>query len=118
MQTPLRITFRHMDPSPAAESRIREHVNRLERFHHRMTGCHVVVDAPPAHRNKGAPFDVRIDITIPGGNVHVSTERSSRAEYADVYVALRDAFETAQRALQSHLSEQRDDWRQQASLQH
>ena len=40
MQTPLRIAFRHMPPSPAVEARVREHVDRLERFHSRITGCH------------------------------------------------------------------------------
>ena len=43
MQTPLRIVFRHMPPSAAVEARIREHVDRLERFHSRITGCHVVI---------------------------------------------------------------------------
>jgi ribosome-associated translation inhibitor RaiA len=56
MQTPLRITFRHMRTSPAVEALVREHVERLERFHDRITGCHVVVEAPPAHRNKGADY--------------------------------------------------------------
>ena len=32
MQLPLQITFRHMDPSPAPEARIRELTARLEKF--------------------------------------------------------------------------------------
>jgi ribosome-associated translation inhibitor RaiA len=66
MQTPLRITFRHMDPSSAVEARIRDHMDRLERFHKRITGCHVIVEAPAGHRRHGAPYDITIDLTVPG----------------------------------------------------
>jgi ribosomal subunit interface protein len=98
MQTPLRITFRHMPSSPSVEARVRELVERLERFHDRITGCHVIVEAPPAHRNKGAPFDVKIDLTVPGGNIAVRSERAEHEEHTDVYVALRDAFDSVRAA--------------------
>lgn len=100
MQTPLRITFRHMPSSPAVEARIREHIDRLERFHDGITGCHVVIEAPPAHRNKGAPFDVKIDMTVPGREIAVRSERAENEAHTDVYVALRDAFDAARRLLQ------------------
>lgn len=109
MQTPLRITFRHMEPSPVVEARVREHVERLERFHGRITGCHVVVEAPPAHRHKGAPFDVKIDLTVPGSEIRVRSERTEHEAHMDVYVALRDAFDAAKRLLQDHAREHRGD---------
>ena len=109
MQTPLRITFRGMEPSPAVEARVREHVDRLERFHDGITGCHVIVAAPPAHRHKGAPFDVKIDLTVPGGTVAVRSERAEHEAHMDVYVALRDAFDSARRLLQDFAREHRGD---------
>ena len=109
MQTPLRITFRHLEPSPAVEARVREHVERLERFHGRITGCHVVVEAPPGHRHKGAPFDVKIDLTVPGRDICVRSERTEHEAHMDVYVALRDAFDAARRLLQGHAREHRGD---------
>jgi hypothetical protein len=63
--TPLQLTFRHLDRSPAVEARVRELVEHLERFHDRITGCHVVIDAPSAHRSKGAPYDVKVDLSYP-----------------------------------------------------
>jgi ribosomal subunit interface protein len=98
-----------MQSSPAVEARVHEHVERLERFHDRITGCHVVIEAPPAHRNKGAPFDVRIDLTVPGGEIAVRSERAEHEEHADVYVALRDAFDSARRLLQDYARERRGD---------
>lgn len=92
MQTPLRITFRHMDPSPAVEARIREHIDHLEHFHKSITGCHVIIEAPAAHHHKGAPFDVTIDLTIPGREFALRTGRSECEAHADVYVAIRNAF--------------------------
>lgn len=100
MQTPLRITFRHMEASPALEERIREHVVRLERFHRRITGCHVVVIAPAGRSQKGAPYDVRIEIMVPGREIVAHRESGGDAGHTDVYVALRDAFEAARRQLQ------------------
>lgn len=109
MQTPLRITFRHMEPSPAVEARVREHVGRLERFHSHITGCHVVVEAPPAHRHKGAPFGVKIDLTVPGAEIRVHSERAEHEAHMDVYVALRDAFDAAKRLLQDRARKCRGD---------
>jgi ribosomal subunit interface protein len=96
-----------MDSSPAVEARVREHVERLERFHDRITGCHVVIEAPPAHRSKGAAFDVKIDMTVPGGEIAVRSERAEHEAHRDVYVALRDAFDSARRLLQDNLRERR-----------
>jgi ribosomal subunit interface protein len=107
MQTPLQITFRHLQSSPAVEARVREYVERLERFHQRITGCQVIVEAPAAHRNKGAPFNVKIALSLPAAEINVHSERSDDAAHADVYVALRDAFDTVKRCLKDHAREHR-----------
>lgn len=109
MQTPLQITFRHMDSSPAVETRVRELAGRLEHFHDRITGCHVVIEGPSAHRHKGAPYTVRIDIVLPGGELYVNSERDAHKEHSDVYVALRDAFDAARRLLEDYAREKRGD---------
>jgi cold shock CspA family protein len=98
-----------MSPSAAVEARVREHVDRLERFHSRITGCHVVIEAPPAHRHKGAPFDVKIELTVPGGEIAVRSERAEHEAHMDVDVALRDAFDSARRRLQDYEREHRGD---------
>lgn len=107
MQTPLRVTFRHMPRSAAVEARVHEHVGRLERFHQRIIGCHVVIETPAGHRRKGAPFSVRIELALPGGEICVDTGRAEHEAHMDVYVALRDAFDAAKRRLQEHAREPR-----------
>jgi ribosome-associated translation inhibitor RaiA len=88
------------------EARVRRFAARLERFNDRIVGCSVVIEAPPAHHVKGAPFSVRIDITVPGREI---SARNDRAEHADIYAALRDAFDAVTRRLQDHAREQRGD---------
>jgi ribosomal subunit interface protein len=109
MQTPLQITFRHMDPSPAVEARIREHVDKLEKLFDRITACHVMIETPPAHKNKGAPFDVRIDLRVPGKEIYVHNQRNDHDEHADFYTALNHAFDCAKRKLHDYAHELRGD---------
>ena len=111
MQTPLRITFHHLQRSPAVEARVREHVERLERFHQRIIGCQVIVEAPAAHHHKGAPFNVKVALSLPGAEINVHSERTGNPAHADVYVALRDAFDIVKRCLKDHTREQRDSTR-------
>jgi ribosome-associated translation inhibitor RaiA len=98
MQTPLRITFRHMTNSPALESRIREHVDHLQRLHANLTGCDVVVTAPSDHRQQGAPFDVRINVTMPDRHLHVHNGAANPA-HGDAHAAVRDSFGALERMM-------------------
>jgi ribosomal subunit interface protein len=102
MLLPLQITFRHMDPSPALEARVRELSARLDRFYDSITSCRVVIEAPPAHKHKGGPFSVRIDVTLPGGEVFVHSDHETTGAHTDVYVALRDAFDDLRRQLEDY----------------
>ncbi len=63
-----------------------------------------MVEAPHRHHQHGVQFNVRIDITVPGGEVVVKRE-----PHTDIYVAIRDAFIAARRQLQSHAKRQRGD---------
>ncbi len=108
MQIPLQITFRHVDHSPAVEARARELVTWLERFHERIMGCHVVIEAPAAHRHKGASFNIKIDLTIPGERIAVRSGHLEGEQQVDIYGALRDAFDIARRRLQDYAQRRRE----------
>ena len=107
MQTPVQITFRGMDTSPAVEARIRDKVRKLETFHDRITSCRVVVEAPHRRHQKGKLFLVSIDVTVPGGELVVNTGKRFNHSHEDVYVALRDAFNAIRRQLEDHAREVR-----------
>lgn len=101
MQLPLQITFRGMEPSHVVEDRIRERAARLDRFHDHIMGCRVVVESPHRHKHQGALFHVRVDVTIPGHEIVVNREPAQHHAHEDVYVAVRDAFDAAQRQLEA-----------------
>jgi ribosomal subunit interface protein len=104
VQTELQIAFQDIPPSEAVETRIREKVAKLEQFHDRITSCRVVVAKPHRHGHKGTLYAVRIDLTIPGGaEIVVNRDPGLDHGHEDVYVAIRDAFDTARRQLQDHL---------------
>jgi ribosome-associated translation inhibitor RaiA len=120
MKLPTQITFRNMDSSPAVEARVRGEAEKLSEFYNSIMGCRVMVEIPHQHRQQGKRFHIRIDLTVPGGEIVVNHEPSLRgsirqngiekrkkerdvaAPHKDIYVAIRDAFKAARRRLQDY----------------
>lgn len=103
MQVPLQITFRNMESSEAVEANIRKRVDKINRHHTEMISCRVVIEAPLQHHRKGGLFKVRIDISCPAAKLEINRDPSSRhLAHEDVYVALRDAFNAADRKLEEY----------------
>ena len=102
MQTPLQITFRHMESSEPVETMIRDKVDWLETFSPHIIGCRVVVEPKGKHHEHGNLHDVRIDITVPGEEIAVTRESKEHTEYKDIHIAIRDAFDSARRRLQDY----------------
>src|SRR5687768_16897328 len=119
MENPLQITFRNMPASPAIEDTIREKAAKLDSYYDRVLGCHVVVEAPHRRHHKGKAYLVRIDLKVPRGELVINRARnrldaaklcdaesadtdlaeshqpSKHAAHEDIYVAIRDAFDSA-----------------------
>jgi cold shock CspA family protein len=130
MEIPLKITFHNMSPSKAVEATIREKAAKLNSFYNRIMSCRVTVEAPHRHHHKGKAFEVRVDLTVPGGELvinHASQrleavkgrlaersekvfaerhEPSKHSAHEDIYVAIRDAFNAAGRRLQDYARRQ------------
>lgn len=130
MEIPLQITFRNLPPSEAIEKNIRERTSKLASFYARIISCRVIVEAPHRHHHKGKAYEVRIDLAVPGEEIvitHAPTrlsamklnesegfeekfaethQPSKHAAHADVYVAIRDAFNAAGRQLQDYARRQ------------
>lgn len=100
MTIPVQVTFRDVDSSPAVEAAIREHAAKFERFHGRITGCHVTVESPHHRGHQGRLYNVRIEIVIPGGTINATHSHGKDRAHEDVYVAIRDAFNAAARQLE------------------
>ena len=104
MQVPLQITVRGVPHSPVLDARIRDKVAKLEEFHPRITSCHVAVEESAKHHHQGRQFTVRVELRVPGREIAVT-----RDHHEDVFVALRDAFDSAKRQLEEVVREKRGD---------
>lgn len=104
MQRPLRITTRDIPESAALEAHVREKAEKLEQYYPHIVGCNVVIEMPHKHRHQGNFYNIRIEIKVPGGEVVVNRDVAE-----DIYVALRDAFDAASRALDDYGRKQRGD---------
>jgi len=99
----LQITFRNLAPSAALETRIRELVQKLQRFSNQIIKCQVVVEAPHhQHHEQGALFDFQVHIAVPGKDIVIGHSHSRDPGHTNAYVALRDAFRAARRQLQEY----------------
>ena len=104
MKLPLQITARDMSMTESIENAVREKAQKLETFHDQIMGCRVVIESPHNHQHKGKLFNVRLDITVPGGELVVKREPRE-----DLYVSIRDAFDAARRQLKEHADRRRGD---------
>jgi ribosome-associated translation inhibitor RaiA len=102
MQTDLQITARNITLNEGIEAEIRTKVAKLEHLYDRISGCHVVVEGAVGHHHRGGPFDVRINLTVPGGDLSINHQAQD-----DLAVAIREAFEAARRKLEDHVHLQR-----------
>jgi ribosomal subunit interface protein len=102
MQNPLQISTRNISLSKAAESTIREKADKLDQFYGRIMSCRVMVETLHKSHHKGIMYHVRIDITVPGGEIVVK-----RPSHEDLYVAIRDSFDAARRQLENYARKQR-----------
>lgn len=99
----LQVTFRNMEASAALEERIRQLVQKLERFSSQIIKCQVVVEAPHhQHHEQGALFDFSLDIAVPGREIIIGHTNTRNPAHTNPYVALRDAFRAAKRQLQEY----------------
>ncbi len=108
MQLPLQITFRYFHPYEMIAAKIRQQVEKLHRFYDRITSCRVLVEAPHQHHRQGNIYHVRIDLTVPQGELVINRNPSQNQSHENLYIAIHDAFAVAERRLKSYAAVQRN----------
>jgi ribosome-associated translation inhibitor RaiA len=103
MPADVQITFRGMETSPSVEAQVRRRAEELDQFSNRITACRVVMEAAHRRHQQGTIYNVRIDLTVPGGTLVVNREPGADHAHEDLHVAVRDAFDAARRKLQDHM---------------
>ncbi|HIK53904.1 MAG TPA: HPF/RaiA family ribosome-associated protein [Synechococcales cyanobacterium M55_K2018_004] len=106
MKLPPQITFRNLPASKAVEAKILDHVARLDEFYGRIMSCRVAIELPHRH-HQGNLYHIRIDLTVPGTELVVNRDPPQHQAHEDIYVAIRDAFDAAERELKRYAQRRR-----------
>ncbi len=76
MTLPVQVTYRNVAHSEKLEALVNKEAAKLKRFFDRIVSCRVAIER--AHVRHGAPYHVRIDLTVPGDELAISHEPSVR----------------------------------------
>lgn len=109
MSTPIKITYRNVDPSEAVERNIRAHAEKLEEFDPRIHWCNVNVEAEGERQNKGRIYRIAVNLGLPGKTITVNRAGPHNPAHEDIYVAIRDSFAAAVRQVEDYARVRRDD---------
>jgi cold shock CspA family protein/ribosome-associated translation inhibitor RaiA len=125
MIDPVQVTFRDIEHSPEGEQWVREEAAKLDRIYPKITSCRVVIQMPHRRREWGNPYQVTVELSVPGRELVSSHEPTLHAAarqvqqkketkkleidstYKDMHAAIRDAFKVIKRQLQEYVREQR-----------
>ncbi len=112
MQVPVQISFHGVDHSDAVEERIRDKVEKLEKFDSAMVSCRVVVETH--HKNtanthkKGEPYHIRIDVGVPGDELVVKRQPKDAHAHEDILTAINDAFRKMEEQVKEYSRRRKD----------
>ncbi len=127
MKSQVQITFRNMKPSAEIEEWIHAEIAKLDTLYSRVMGCRVAVEVPHRHHRNGSLYHIRIDLTVPQGEIVVKREPSLNARarqlgepeirkkaevktpHKQLRLTINDAFKAAGRRLQDYARRQRGD---------
>jgi len=116
-----------MKPSTGVEKWFRDDAAKLDPFYIQVMGCRVAIEVPHRHHKKGSPYHIRIDLTVPRGEIVVKREPSLSARarqlgereirkqeevklpHKQLRQAIDDAFKAAGRRLEDYARRQRGD---------
>ena len=118
------VTFRNMKSSEWLQREIRGRASKLETYCPQILSCRVLVAVPHRHHDHGNPFEVHIDLVVPGEEIAVSrmprvreltpkdaTTSTKRMDVTavrkDVLLVVRGAFAAARRQLQEYARRRR-----------
>ncbi len=107
METPPDISFRDVEPSDMHRDKIREEIEKLERYFDRITGCRVVVDRPHKHADHGDQYRVGIRLSVPTKQLVVNRDPSEREDRPSLDAAISDAFQAMRRQLEQYVDQMR-----------
>ena len=101
MNNEFQVVFHNIDQTNAIADAVQKRISKLERYcEHIITG-RVVLDSPHNNHHKGKVYSVGVEIHTPSKEVRVNQDQHDNHAHEDLYIAIRDAFNAAERQLKS-----------------
>lgn len=99
---PHKITFLGINEKADLKALIERRVQKFELFANHILRCEVVLSCPHRHRHDDRMFNVQIHIYLTGNDIVINRNPSRDQTHTDPHVAIRDAFDAAERSLHEH----------------
>lgn len=99
MQPTLTLTFRHVARSAAMEAHARDVASRLQRIEQLISRCHLTIESLGDGAHPEPTYVVKIELTVPGAQIHADSLRADSSGHASLYQAMREAYDDARRQL-------------------
>ncbi len=101
MTNEFQVVFHNIDQSDAVIDAVNKRISKLERYCDQIIAGRVVLDSPHNNHYKGKVYSVGLEIHTPQREVRVNQDQHDNHAHEDLYVAIRDAFNAAERQLKS-----------------
>jgi ribosome-associated translation inhibitor RaiA len=92
------VTFRGLSPSSSIVDVVFKKARKLGVIAPQLEGCHVVIEVSGRGHQRHTEYRVAVHLS---GGTHASRRSARHASHENVYVALRDAFESTRRQLEN-----------------
>lgn len=97
----IQLTFRDFSSSEPIRAYVEKRAAKLLAHLERVVATRVTLAAPHRHHHHGHAYRVSIEVLLPGREIVISP-RDGASGHADLYAAIDDAFEDAERQLREH----------------
>lgn len=105
---PFQITFLDFAESDAIWLAAQKRIEKLEHFFDRIIRVEVAISAPHRHRHADRLYHIQIHIFLPGDDIIINRKPVQNEDHRDIYVAIRDSFNAAERLLREKARSIRD----------
>lgn len=96
---PFQITFLDFPESDAVWLAVQKRIEKIEHFFDRIVRCEVAISLPHRHRQADRLYHIQIRLFLPGDDIIVTRKPVRNEAHRDIYVAIRDSFNAAERLL-------------------
>ena len=94
------LAFKNIEPSDVVRAIVDNNIRKLQKHHRALSSCRVVFERPQHRHKTGDHYRVSVDLKMTGGiEVAVTRNPPLDKDRDSAFVALREAFDIADRQL-------------------